>query len=55
MSKLIKQHYNRSTILANDIGAITYYTDIHLVDAVGLGNNTVQRIVYKIHNKIKDV
>ena len=41
MSKFVRKHFNRSTIVANDIGAITYFTDIKLHDLVGLGSTDI--------------
>lgn len=37
-AKFLHTYYNRSKVVANDIGAITYYTDIHLLDIAGLGS-----------------
>jgi hypothetical protein len=37
-AKFLHAYYNNSKVVANDIGAITYYTDIHLLDIVGLGS-----------------
>jgi hypothetical protein len=37
-AKFLNTYYNTSKIVANDIGAITYYTDIHLLDIAGLGS-----------------
>lgn len=37
-AKFLNTYYNESKIVANDIGAITYYTDIYLLDIVGLGS-----------------
>ncbi|MCA6066764.1 hypothetical protein JI747_006210 [Chryseobacterium sp. RG1] len=37
-AKFLNAYYNESKVVANDIGAITYYTDIHLLDIVGLGS-----------------
>lgn len=36
MARFLQRHYPDSTIAANDIGAITYFTDIRLVDLMGL-------------------
>jgi len=41
MSRFLKTYYNESKVMANDIGAITYYTDISLKDLIGLGSNDV--------------
>ena len=37
-AKFLKKYYNNSKVVANDIGAISYFTDIHLLDIVGLGS-----------------
>jgi hypothetical protein len=37
MASFLQHYYPESTVAANDIGAITYYTDIRLVDLMGLG------------------
>jgi len=41
MARLVKKSFNNSTIVANDIGAITYFTDIKLYDLVGLGSTDI--------------
>jgi hypothetical protein len=38
MARFVSRFYNGETIVANDIGAISYYADIQLVDVVGLAN-----------------
>lgn len=37
MATFLKRYYPDSTVAANDVGAITYYTNIRLVDLMGLG------------------
>jgi len=37
-ARFLHQYYNTSKVIANDIGAISYFTDIHLLDVVGLGS-----------------
>ncbi|ANF50257.1 hypothetical protein A0O34_06875 [Chryseobacterium glaciei] len=37
-AKFLKKYYNNSSVVANDIGAICYFSDIHLLDFVGLGS-----------------
>ncbi|AZA53106.1 hypothetical protein EG348_08820 [Chryseobacterium sp. G0201] len=37
-AKFLKKYYNNSNVVANDIGAICYFSDIHLLDFVGLGS-----------------
>jgi hypothetical protein len=41
MSRFLHAYYNESKVMANDIGAITYYTKIDLLDLVGLGSTSV--------------
>ncbi|MDR1838829.1 MAG: hypothetical protein LBQ93_04485 [Treponema sp.] len=41
MSKFLGTYYNESMVMANDIGAITYYTNIKLKDLVGLGSSDI--------------
>ena len=36
--KFLNKYYNTSKVVANDIGAICYYSDIHLLDIIGLGS-----------------
>lgn len=38
-AKFLKKYYNTSKVVANDIGAICYFSDIHLLDIVGLGSS----------------
>ncbi|GAB0157004.1 hypothetical protein CHRYSEOSP005_22730 [Chryseobacterium sp. Alg-005] len=37
-ARFLHTYYNTSKVVANDIGAITYFTNIHLLDIVGLGS-----------------
>lgn len=37
-AKFLKKYYNTSKVIANDIGAICYLSDIHLLDIAGLGS-----------------
>ena len=43
MAKFSKQFYSNSNIAANDIGALSYYTDTRIVDLWGLANNEVAK------------
>jgi hypothetical protein len=43
MAAFIKQYYQGEGVAANDIGAITYFADIKLLDLWGLGNAEVTR------------
>jgi len=53
MSRFLKTYYNESKVMANDIGAITYYSDIKLKDLVGLGSNDVVSLRKK--NKVHQI
>ncbi len=44
MADFLKKNYNDSWVIANDIGAITYFTDIHLFDTYGLGTAEVAKL-----------
>jgi Ca2+/Na+ antiporter len=44
MSRFLHTYYNKEKIMANDIGAITYFTHIDLLDLVGLGSNSIMKI-----------
>lgn len=49
MAYFLKKYMNDATIMANDIGAISYYTDIKLIDLVGLASTDVLRSRLKYH------
>lgn len=51
-AKFLHTYYNESKVVANDIGAITYFTDIHLLDTAGLGS--VETIVFNENKKAPD-
>lgn len=36
MARFVRQFYNQGTVALNDIGAVAYFTDAHLVDLAGL-------------------
>lgn len=38
MAKFVQKYHNHDVVAANDIGAISYFTDIHLVDLAGLAS-----------------
>ena len=52
-AKFLQRFYNNSTVVANDIGAICYFTDIKLFDLVGLGSN--EKLKYKFARKEYDM
>lgn len=43
MARFLKQYYSDEVIALNDIGLISYSTDVHIVDLIGLGNMEVTR------------
>lgn len=43
MAMFLKENYNTASIAANDIGAITFFTETRCFDLVGLANVTVAR------------
>ncbi len=48
-ARFLNRYYNTSKVVANDIGAITYFTEIHLLDFVGLGS--MELVDFKIRKK----
>lgn len=45
MASFVRARYDGAVIVANDIGAIDYFADIHLVDPAGLGDLTAARFL----------
>ena len=45
MAKFLKRFYPRDYIAINDIGAISYHTDVHVVDLFGLGSMESARAI----------
>jgi len=43
MSRFLKQYYDTSTVAANDIGAIAFFTNARIVDLWGLGSIDIAR------------
>lgn len=37
-AKFIAEYYNNSTVVVNDLGAVSFYTDAHILDMYGLGS-----------------
>lgn len=54
LADFLHQYYRDSWIVANDIGAITYYNNIHLLDTYGLGNIEIAKLRKDDHAKFKD-
>lgn len=44
MAKFLKRYFNNSKIAANDIGAISFFTNIKLLDLAGLGSYDIVRL-----------
>ncbi|REC78116.1 hypothetical protein DRF60_10675 [Chryseobacterium elymi] len=51
-ARFLHTYYNNSKVVANDIGAISYYTDIQLLDIVGLGSE--ETIIFNENRKTFD-
>lgn len=49
MSRFLGTYYKGQKVAANDIGAISYFSHVHLLDLVGLGSTEVAKI--KVDNK----
>jgi len=43
MAQFVNEYYNNNTVAANDIGAISYSSNAHILDLWGLGNIDVAR------------
>lgn len=41
MAQFLQQYYPNAVVVANDVGAINYYTNIDVVDLVGIGSQEV--------------
>ncbi len=54
LADFVHQYYPESGIIANDIGAITYYNNIQLLDTYGLGTIEVARLRKNDHGKFLD-
>jgi len=51
-ARFLNKYYNTSKVVANDIGAICYVSDIHLLDIAGLGSK--EMIDFNTNGKIFD-
>ncbi|MPS74233.1 MAG: hypothetical protein E2590_13955 [Chryseobacterium sp.] len=54
LADFLHQYYRNSRVVANDIGAITYYNNIHLLDTYGLGSIEVAKLRKNDHGKFLD-
>jgi hypothetical protein len=50
----LHEYYKNANVIANDIGAITYYNNIHLLDTFGLGSIEVAKLRKEDHAKFKE-
>lgn len=50
MSKFLHQYYKGQKVVANDIGAISYFSEVQLLDIVGLGSTDVARLKLETKN-----
>jgi hypothetical protein len=41
MARFVAEYYPRASVAANDIGAISYFSDIHCLDVIGLASTDV--------------
>lgn len=51
-ARFLHKYYNESKVVANDIGAITYFTNIHLLDTAGLAS--VETIIFNENKRLPD-
>lgn len=54
LSDFLHKYYRNSKVVANDIGAITYFNNIHLLDTYGLGSIEVAKLRKEDHGKFTD-
>jgi hypothetical protein len=54
LADFLHQYYRNSRVVANDIGAITYFNNIHLLDTYGLGSIEVAKLRKNDHAKFLD-
>jgi hypothetical protein len=43
LGRFVKEHYDGATIAANDVGAMSFYGNIKMIDMIGLASNEVTR------------
>lgn len=54
LASFLHKYYRNSKVVANDIGAITYFNNIHLLDTYGLGSIEVAKLRKEDHGKFTD-
>ncbi|MNK18786.1 hypothetical protein D3C87_369980 [compost metagenome] len=54
LADFLHKYYRNSKVVANDIGAITYFNNVHLLDTYGLGSIEVAKLRKEDHGKFTD-
>jgi len=54
LADFLHKYHRNSKVIANDIGAITYFNNIHLLDTYGLGTIEVAKLRKEDHGKFTD-
>jgi len=54
LADFLHKYYKDSKVVANDIGAITYYNNIHLLDTYGLGSVEVAKLRKDDHGEFTE-
>lgn len=54
LADFLHKYFRNSKVVANDIGAITYFNNIHLLDTYGLGSIEVAKLRKEDHGKFTD-
>jgi len=44
MSRFVSRYYPKGRLAANDIGCVSYFTNVHLLDLVGLANDDIRAL-----------
>jgi len=47
MARFVSQYYGGGSVVLNDIGAVTYLADVHIVDIHGLGSPSVANLLLR--------
>lgn len=50
MARFLKKYYQQQKVVANDIGAISYFSNVYLLDVVGLGSTDITKFEYSQTN-----
>lgn len=54
LADFLHKYYRNAKVVANDIGAITYFNNIHLLDTYGLGSIEVAKLRKEDHGEFTD-